>query len=134
MKQIRIVTLLMLVFMAADPIVSHAAGSGEVAQEPAEATNDVRKDMAERDYDEAKVRCRTLFGNAKNICMKNALVAYKTAKAQANMKGAKAQAEADEKSMEAVYKAAKARCDAMSGNAKNVCIGEAKLKYYSYCG
>jgi hypothetical protein len=40
-----------------------------------------------------------------------------------------AQAEATEEKMEAEYKVAKEKCNAMSGDAKRACVAEAKSQY-----
>lgn len=103
------------------------------------------KAKADADYDVAKEKCDDLSGNAKDVCTKDAKAAHvkaleaaKVAEArmEPNSNTASKQAhvadtrkEADEKVREAEYKAAKERCDAMSGNAKDACVADAKRKY-----
>jgi hypothetical protein len=72
-----------------------------------------------------------MAGNARDVCMKEAEADYVKAKSQAKVekKTGKTQAEATDDQMKAEYKAAKEKCDALSGNAKDACVSEAKLKY-----
>jgi len=87
------------------------------------------KDNANAAYKSARAQCDSLSGNAKDVCV---------AEAKANLKKAKANAEADYKNTdkarrdakidaaEADYDVAKAKCDAKNGNDKDVCVKEAK--------
>lgn len=63
--------------------------------------------------------------------MKDAKAEYVKAKSQAKVdkKTSDQQAEATEDQMEAYYKAAKEKCDRLSGDAKDSCISDAKAKY-----
>ena len=89
-------------------------------------------------YDTAKEKCDDLSGNAKTVCVKDAKAAYVTVKEEAKLIRAGAmtkkvdasmrkEATADER--EANYKAAAARCDALSGAPKDACIVDAKTKF-----
>jgi hypothetical protein len=53
-----------------------------------------------------------------------------TAEAKARLKSKAAMADARDDTMDAQYKVAKEKCDALSGDAKDSCIKEAKLKYH----
>ena len=87
------------------------------------------KDNANAAYKSARAQCDSLSGNLKDVCI---------AQAKANLKKAKAEAEAQYKNTdkarrdakveaaEADYDVAKAKCDAKTGNDKDVCIKEAK--------
>ena len=87
------------------------------------------KDNANAAYKSAVAQCDALSGNPKDVCV---------AQAKANLKKAKADAEAQYKNTdkarrdakieaaEADYDVAKAKCDAKTGNDKDVCIKEAK--------
>ena len=87
------------------------------------------KDNASAAYKSAVAQCDALSGNPKDVCV---------AQAKANLKKAKADAEAQYKNTdkarrdakieaaEADYDVAKAKCDAKTGNEKDVCIKEAK--------
>jgi hypothetical protein len=114
------------------PFAAHAADVGEAAKEGAEARYDAAKERAEIDYKTAKERCATLKGDAEDVCEKDAEAAYDKAKADADAarKSAKASAEAMDERLTADYKAEKARCDTLSGNAKDECVAAAKLKYH----
>ena len=81
------------------------------------------------DYKAGKIPCASLAGNAKDICMAEVKGTEKTAKAEldANYKpSAKAHRNARDAKADAVYTVAKLRCKDHAGNAKDVCIKEAK--------
>lgn len=97
---------------------------------------------ADAAYDTAKERCDDLSGNAKDVCIKDAKVAYvkakedaKVARASADTTNTKAQKmatvikEANEEKREAQYKAAKERCDIFAGAVKDTCQNDAKAKF-----
>lgn len=101
-----------------------------------------RVTRAEADYGIAKERCDDRAGNTKDVCMKEAMSAETAAKAdaKAQMKTADANATANEKSADArkdatedklgaQYKVAKEKCDTYAGNAKDICVNEAKVKF-----
>jgi len=81
------------------------------------------------DYKAGKIPCASLAGNAKDICMAEVKGTEKTAKAEldANYKpSAKAHRNARDAKADAVYTVAKLRCKDQAGNAKDVCVKEAK--------
>jgi hypothetical protein len=86
---------------------------------------------AEADYDVAKARCGAKTGNDKDVCIKEAKAAETKAKAdaKANQKVAAARQDAREDKMDADYKVAIEKCDALSGAAKDSCVSSAKAKY-----
>jgi len=108
---------------------------------------------AEADYAVANEKCDDIAGNAKDVCVKEAKAVAATAKADAKlqMKTSAARATANEKSTEARveansktadaikdatatklaadYKVAKEKCDDLAGNAKDVCVKEAKTRF-----
>jgi hypothetical protein len=87
------------------------------------------KERASADYKAAIAHCDTLAGNPKDVCKAEAKAAEKKAKAEAEAaykNTDKARRDARIEVAEANYMVAKAKCDAMSGNAKDVCVKEAK--------
>ncbi len=87
------------------------------------------KSRAEADYKAASARCDSMSGNPKDVCIAEAKAAEKKAKAEAEAQYKntdKARADAIIAAAEADYDVAKARCDAKTGNDKDVCIKEAK--------
>lgn len=108
---------------------------------------------AEADYAVANEKCDDMAGNAKDVCVKEAKAVEATAKADAKvqMKTSAARATANEKSTEArveatsktsdaekdaaaskvdaQYKVAKEKCDDLAGNAKDVCVKDAKARF-----
>ena len=96
--------------------------------------------MSKPDYDSGKTRisaaykadkaaCAALANNAKDICMEEAKGREKVAKAELEY-GYSAKAKDQNKLMlaraDANYNVAKEKCDDLSGNAKDVCVKEAK--------
>lgn len=103
--------------------------------------HNVAKTKADAAYDVAKEKCDALKGNDKDVCQKDAkaqhvkaLEAAKVAEARNdNKKGdasgahvAEVRKDAAENVRAADYKAAKERCDALSGDAKDKCQADAK--------
>jgi hypothetical protein len=81
------------------------------------------------DYKAAKEKCDGMKGNAKDICMAEAKGAQKVAKAEleARDKGtAKAEANARIAKAEAEYGVAKEKCDDLKGKEKDRCQKDAK--------
>lgn len=82
-------------------------------------------------YEVAKEVCDDQAGNAKSVCVAQAKATRD--KAKANVKMAKnvteARQDADETKMKADYDVAQKRCDAMNGDAKDVCVASAKARY-----
>jgi len=108
-----------------------AADVKDTMKDRADARYDATTDAAKQNYEMAKENCKNMAGNARDVCMKEAEMEYVKAKSQARVekKSATSQAEATDDQLKAGYKAAKENCDALSGNAKDACISEAKLKF-----
>lgn len=114
--------------------LSNTAPADEVSRETKRAA-DLKQDQAVRhakaDYKAARAKCNELSGNQKDVCIKEAKAAEKSAQADAKAEkkstGAHAEANADKR--EANFKVAKEKCDAMSGNTKDICEKEAEAKY-----
>jgi uncharacterized membrane protein YqiK len=87
--------------------------------------------QADADYKAAKEACKPRQGNDKDVCMKEAKATHVkvTADAKAKRKSGAAMADARDDKMDANYKVAKEKCDAISGDAKDACIRDAKMKY-----
>jgi hypothetical protein len=95
------------------------------------ARRDARIEMAEADYDVAKARCGAKTGNDKDVCLKEAKAAEIKAKADANAteKVAAVRRDAAEEKLEADYKVALEKCDALAGAAKDACVNNARAQY-----
>jgi hypothetical protein len=89
-------------------------------------------EQADAEYKAASEACKTRQGNDKDVCMQQAKANRDkaVADAKASRKSDDAMADAKDTKMEADYKVAKERCDALSGSAKDTCIANAKLKYH----
>jgi hypothetical protein len=95
------------------------------------ARRDAKIEAAEADYDVAKAKCDAKSGNDKDVCIKEAKAAETKAKvdAKATEKVAAIRQDAKEDKMEADYKVAIEKCDALTGAAKDACVADAKTKY-----
>jgi hypothetical protein len=90
------------------------------------------KARAEANYDAARSQCKNFSGNDRDVCQKQAKANLTKAKAQAkaNYQGTgEAQLDAREDIIEADYKVAKEKCDSLAGDAKTVCLADAKAAY-----
>ena len=90
------------------------------------------KARADADYNASRLHCKDFSGNDRDVCMEKAKAALTKAKAdaKANYEGTgEAKLEARGDIIEADYKVAKEKCDSLSGDAKNVCVAEAKAVY-----
>ena len=135
---------------AKDVCMKEAKGREKVAKAELEAqykpsdkaTYNVNEARADADYEVAKEKCDDQKGDAKDICVKDAKAAHVAAKENAKVQRAQAKPadstaekradvaeakkDAAEAQREANYKAAKERCDTMSGDAKDKCVADAK--------
>jgi hypothetical protein len=88
------------------------------------------KDKIAADYKEAKAKCKTMSGNAKDVCEKEAKGNEKVAKAELGAKQKGNDPTTDYNVLEAKaksqYEVAKEKCDDMKGKEKSACKKEAK--------
>ena len=87
---------------------------------------------AEAQYKTDKESCKSLTGNAKDICMEEAKGKEKVAKAEADAaykNTPKAREAARVARADSSYNVAKEKCDDQTGNAKDVCVKEAKAAH-----
>jgi chromosome segregation ATPase len=87
------------------------------------------KDRIQADYKAAKEACNKLSGNAEDVCKAQAKAEERIAIAELDAKNkgtAKARADARVVRAEAQYDVAKEKCDDLAGNAKDVCVKDAK--------
>jgi hypothetical protein len=93
--------------------------------------NKVLVAKAESAYAVAKERCDDKSGNAKDVCVQEAKAVQTKALADAKMGKeigeAKKDAAADK--LDADYKVAIEKCDALAGDAKSSCVAAAKAKF-----
>ncbi len=93
------------------------------------AEHDTSKSRIESDYKAAKAACDSKSGNAKDVCQEEAKAAEKVALADlkyAYTGDAKDHNKLMETKAETAYDVAKEKCDDLSGNAKDVCVQQAK--------
>jgi hypothetical protein len=114
--------------------LSTTAPADQVSRENKRAADlkyDKTERQAEADYKAARAKCNDLGGNQKDVCVKEAKAAEKStiAEAKAAKKNAGTDANANSDKREAEFKVAKAKCDSMSGNSRDVCEKEAEARY-----
>jgi hypothetical protein len=76
--------------------------------------------------------CAKLNGNAKDICLAEAVGKRNVARAEldaAHHDSPRARAKVADEKAEAAYTVAKERCDDLAGNAKDVCVADASAQY-----
>ena len=104
-------------------------GSAQAASNFSKATYQGAKAEIKAGYKTDKAACASLKDNAKDICVEQAKAGEKVALAQleANYSGnPKDEVKLHTARYEARYAVAKEKCDDQSGNAKDVCVQEAK--------
>ncbi|HKA44799.1 MAG TPA: hypothetical protein VKF40_22635 [Burkholderiales bacterium] len=135
---------------AKDVCMAEAKGTHKVAKAELEARDkgtpkaqaDVKLAKAEAEYDVAKEKCDDKSGNAKDVCKKDAKATFTRAKADSKVdreakesskdnreRVAEARRDAVKDVNQADYKAARERCDSLSGDAKDRCISDVKARY-----
>jgi len=90
-----------------------------------------RTRIADANYDRDKTRCDGLAGNDKDVCQAQAkatLVAAR-ADAKADQKTIEARNEARDDKLNAAWKVAMERCDAFAGAARDQCVSSAKTQF-----
>jgi hypothetical protein len=125
---------------AKDVCVAEAKAAEKKAIADAEAqyknTDKARRDAkvaaAEADYDVAKAKCGVKTGNDKDVCVKEAKATETKAKADAKAteKVASVREDTRQDKMDADYKVALEKCDAMSGADKDRCKADAKVRFH----
>ena len=105
---------------------------GASAQMMSKEARDQAIKNAEAQYKTDKAACDALKGNAKDICTEEAKGKEKVTKAEAKAayeNTPKARENARLARADATYEVAKEKCDDLAGNAKDVCVKEAKATY-----
>jgi hypothetical protein len=111
------------------------AGVANAADDHATMSRDAykaEKDRISTAYKADREHCRSMSGNAKDICIAEAKGHEKVAKAEldAKMKNTeRARYDVRIAKADAEYDVAKERCDDRRGNDKDVCVKEAKAQY-----
>jgi hypothetical protein len=121
--------LMMALFAAAGLCL---AGGVSAADTMSKEARDQAIKSAEAQYKTDKAACDALKGNAKDICKEEAKGKEKVAKAEANAayeNTPKARENLRLARADATYEVAKEKCDDLAGNAKDVCVKEAKAGY-----
>jgi len=109
--------------------VSLAFSAGAMAQTLSKGDYNAGKDKISAEYKLAKASCVPLSGNALDICKAEAKGRDKVALAELELRykpTSENHYKASVAKAEAVYAVANERCDDKAGNAKDVCVKEAK--------
>jgi hypothetical protein len=100
------------------------------ATDGAKATYKAAKDSASEMYKTERAKCDSLKANPKDVCIEEAKAAEKRSKAEAEAmykNTPKARMNARVAVADADYGVAKVKCNAQSGDAKDLCVKEAKV-------
>lgn len=103
--------------------------SGTMAQSMSKNDYVAGKEKIAAEYKAAKTHCASLSGNAGDVCMAEAKGKENVALAELDASyqpSAKSRYQVEVARAEAGYAVAKEKCDDISGNAKDVCVKEAK--------
>ncbi len=90
------------------------------------------KDQISAKYKSEKASCKTMSGNAKDICIEEAKGHEKVAKAELEMSYKPTDRNRHDVRIakaDAAYNVAKEKCDDVTGNAKDVCVKQAKAAH-----
>ena len=95
------------------------------------ARTNARTAIANAEYDVAKAKCGSQTGNDKDVCIEQAKAAKVAAKADAaaDKKVVTARTEAKHDKLDANYKVAIEKCEAIAGASKDSCVTSAKARY-----
>jgi hypothetical protein len=117
--------LMALSAIAAALLMSTSAQAGTLTK----AEMDSQKAQIDRTHDSDKSACGRLANNAKDVCLEEAMARQKVGHAELVYRDSNAIADFRKLSTvqaETAYAVAKEKCDDRSGNAKDVCVQEAK--------
>ncbi len=122
-----------------DICIEEAKGKEKVARAELEYSysgksadrNKVQIAKAKAAYEVAKERCDDRSGNAKDVCVQEAKAVEQKALADAKMNKeiGETKRDAAAEKVDADYKVAIEKCDALSGDAKTSCVAAAKNKF-----
>lgn len=100
-----------------------------LAANGSKASYSAAQDAADATYKADRAKCDSLSGNGKDVCVKKAKATREHSKqdARAEYKNTpKALASARKSEADADYAVAREKCDSLAGNAKDVCLKQAK--------
>ena len=126
---------LLMALMAAAGLTLAGVGQAATTTNPPAMSKDARDQAhkaASDKYKADKDACKSMSGNAKDICMEEAKGKEKIAKAEADAaykNTPKARESARVAKADADYNVAKEKCDDQTGNQKDVCVKEAKAMH-----
>ena len=122
----------LIALFAAAGLALAGAANAQTTTPHDKAARDQAIKAADAQYNADKDACKSLSGNAKDICMQEAKGKEKVAKADAKAayeNTPKARESARVAHADATYEVAKEKCDDLAGNQKDVCVKEAKAQY-----
>ena len=110
-------------------VLALSAASGAAAAGRDDGAYRQARDGARAMYDAQRKQCRGMSGNARDVCVAQAKANRVRAEAKADVTyrgGDRTRLVAARNVAEADYKLAKERCEARTGNAREVCVKEAR--------
>jgi len=108
--------------------IGAAFSTGASAESMSKKEYEATKDRLGMEYDAARAKCNSLTGNPKDVCVAEARGELNTARAElfaVYQPTSKSRMEASIVKAESAHAIAKQRCDAVTGNARDVCMKQA---------
>jgi len=110
-----------------------AASFAQAADKADRKLHNADEERIESEFKAAKEKCDSMQGNTKDICVAEAKAKERVAKAENDARTAKDPALAairvERVKADAAYDVAKERCEEKTGNAKDVCMKDAKAEH-----
>lgn len=127
MQHPTLLVLLTAAWFSSAPV--QAQVQGNVAPASGRAAFDLARDTAAANFKNARAACDAITGNPKDVCIAEARAARVRAEEEANayyQNTLKAFTQSRMRIADANYERDKAKCEALTGNSKDVCISEAQ--------
>lgn len=134
MHQPTLLVLLGAAWLSIAPAQAQVQGPGPAGAAGNKATYNLARDTAAANYKNARSACDAITGNPKDVCVADAKAARVRTEEEANayyLNTLKAFTQSRMRIAAASFERDKARCKALTGNDKDVCISQAKVTLIS---
>lgn len=134
MHQSTLLVLLGAAWFAMAPVQAQVQGQGPADAAGNKATYNLARDTAAAKYKSARAGCDAITGNPKDVCIAEAKAERVRAEEEANayyVNTLKAFTQSRMRIAAANFDRDKARCNALTGNDKDVCVTQAKATLIS---
>ncbi|WP_332877587.1 hypothetical protein [Massilia sp. S19_KUP03_FR1] len=134
MHQPTLLVLLGAAWLSIAPAQAQLQGQGPAGAAGNKAAYNLARDSAAASYKHARAACGVITGNPKDVCIADAKAARVRTEEEANayyLNTLKAYTQSRMRIAAANFEHDKARCNAVTGNDKDVCISQAKATLIS---